>query len=207
MILTEQQIETIQVAYEEWLKAVESSLPKEMMRRAQVSKEMKDLLEEVNLFHGGSFNSEQLCRSIKIQRKVHNLNPIALPKFLGYFQYSRYFKGFKGSDEEFKEQHPKLQVPGESGLGYPGVDLKDFSESLRQLLIFEGDDFASSAEKVISFQGLFHHYLFFAIIQAQSSWYKTSISRKRYLLSSPFTSSTWSSRIPERMSHPPGCRR
>ena len=154
MVLTNEQKEAIASKHREWLKSAEPSLEEDGKRRKQVSKEMHDLLEEVGLFRGGSFNAEQLCRSIAIQKKVHNLQALALPRFLGYFNYSKYFKGFKGSVEDFKKEHPKLQAPNSTGLGYPGVGLKQFSKALGQLLRSEGDDFAMYAEKILSFEGV-----------------------------------------------------
>jgi hypothetical protein len=107
MILTEEQKTEIEQAHEEWRKSVEPSLPEEM----------SDLFDEVKLFERGFFNAEQLCRSVEIQKKVQNLQSIALPKFLGYLNYSKYFKGFTGSVEDCKKEHPELQVPGGTGVG------------------------------------------------------------------------------------------
>ena len=164
MILTKEQIGKLEQAHKQRIDMVQSKLLKEIDRRRKVAKDMNDLFEEAGLFSGGSLNAEQLCRSIKIQKTVHNINPIILPKFVGNFNYNRYFKGFKGSVEDFKNEHPELQGPGETGLGYPGVDLKAFSVSLRKLLTSEGNDFALSAEEVLSFDGvgpaIFSGYLY-----------------------------------------------
>jgi len=154
MILTEEQLEELSSTHKEWLKTVEATFDEELDRRSQVSKKMNELLEEVGLFRGGTFNAEQLCRSIKIQKEVQNLSSIVLPRFLGYLNYSKYFKDFEGSTEDFKKEHPELQKPGNTGLGHPGVDLNEFSEALRNLLTSQGNDFAQSAESVLSFNGV-----------------------------------------------------
>ena len=82
MILEEKQLEKLTETYKTWLKTVETTLPAEMERRSQVSKKMHELLEEVGLFNAGTFNADQLCRSIKLQQEVQNLNALPLTKFL-----------------------------------------------------------------------------------------------------------------------------
>ncbi|MEA3479883.1 MAG: hypothetical protein U9R60_17010, partial [Bacteroidota bacterium] len=150
MILSNEQLEQIQSKYDSWLEVVGTKVKDEIDRRKGVSEEMIKLIEEVGLMHNGTFSPDQLCKSVEIQKKVHNLNAIGLPRFLGYLNYSRFFKGFTGSVEDFIKEHPKL----DGGIGYPGVDLKEFSTTLQQLLTSKGNDFAKALESIYSFEGV-----------------------------------------------------
>ena len=87
MILTKEQIGKMDQAHKKWINTVQSELPKEINRRSKVAKEMNDLFEEVGLFNEGSFNAEQLCRSMKIQRNIQKFNQLPLPHFVGDFNY------------------------------------------------------------------------------------------------------------------------
>lgn len=154
MILTKDQIEELGTSYRSLLESAPSAFSEDMKRRQAASDEMRALFEEIGLLKGGKFNIEQLCRSVKIQRKVHNLNSLVLPKFLGSYNYNVHFKNFKGSVADFNSQHPDYHSTGGDGVGHPGVDLKEFSDCLNKILTSGGDTFASAADQFLAFEGV-----------------------------------------------------
>jgi len=128
----------------------ESFFSDEGKRRNEVSQEMQRLLEKSNLLNGGILTSPELCDSIKIQKKIHNINPIILPKLVGNYHYNVNFKAYIKSEEEFIKEHPEYS--GTSG--HPGVDIDEFSRDLSNLLKAKGNDFFGAFVKFRTHPGV-----------------------------------------------------
>lgn len=122
----------------------------DLKRRKEAEKAMREIFQRTNLLKGGIFTRKDLADSIKAQRMVHNINPMILPKLIGNYYYNVHFKGYDKSEVEFINEHPEF----EKGSGHPGVDLKEFSKDLSQLLSAKGDVFAEAFLKLLSHQGM-----------------------------------------------------
>ena len=119
-------------------------------RRTAAAKEFKDLLERTKFLSGGNFSAMDLCESIAIQKKIHNINAMVLPRFLGNYNCKVYYGYFKGTEQEFIEQHPELK----GGSGYKGADPIQFSRDLRALFTSTGNDFKKAFDAVLSYNGV-----------------------------------------------------
>jgi 5-methylcytosine-specific restriction enzyme B len=124
-------------------------LEEEVNRRDLAAQELQKLIQHTNLLNGGTWTIEDLANSVKIQKKIHNINPIILPKFIGNYNYNVNFKGYAGSEKEFIDDHPEL----EGSSGHPPIDIEAFSRDLRNLLTSSGTEFIQAYHAALDFLG------------------------------------------------------
>ncbi|OWZ84112.1 McrB family protein [Natranaerobius trueperi] len=143
--------EEIKEEIKEYVRQMDTNYFREdIERRLEAEKEMRELIERTNLLNGGNWSRKDLSDSIKIQKKVHNINNLVLPKLVGNYYYNVYFKGYEKSEEEFIKENPKY----DGGSGHSGVDLENFSRDLADLFNSEGDDFQDAYIKFSKHPGV-----------------------------------------------------
>ncbi|MTI71444.1 MAG: hypothetical protein FH751_14455 [Firmicutes bacterium] len=125
-------------------------MQEEKVKRKQVSTQFKNLINKSGILEDNNLSTKDLCETIKLQKQVHNLNPVILPQIVGNYNYNVNFKNYDKSEEKFIRENPQL----DGSSGHQGVNLKEFSTKLKNLLTSTGNEFVKSYTEFKKLQGI-----------------------------------------------------